>query len=405
MNNDEVVHAMQDASMPRRDFLRKSMLLALPAAFGGIIAPAAAAVSMSSPLPASLTTAAFSPPQRARGSAVINVRNHGALGDGVHDDTNAFQSAIDALPAGGGTVVVPVGTYLLDPVQRVVLRSRMHLSMASGAVLKAKANSAERAYVLMLHKISDVAISGGEIEGDRDRHNGTTGQWGHGIMVRGASRVTIRDILIRKCWGDGITIATSVPGPDNPRVIGEDIVIANVACLDNRRAGMSIGQSRMVKVYDSEFSYTGGITPGCGINVESDFDNPGASDLRIENCAFRHNQANGIQVYKRAVRVAIRDNTIERNNGYGVLVMGASTGWINANRIRHNQLIGIGIRAETNQYSMNQNHFYNNAKRFRSYDLPMLSPPSSRAGNVLPRHTEVVNSQNIAINTNLYYDD
>jgi hypothetical protein len=405
MNNDVVVHAMQDAPMPRRDFLRKSVLLALPAAFGGIVAPAAAAISMSSPLPAALSTAAYSPPERYRGSTVINVRNHGALGNGVHDDTNAFQNAIDALPADGGTVVVPVGTYLIDPIQRVSLRSRMHLSLASGAVLKAKANSAERAYMLMLHKISDVAISGGEIEGDRDRHTGTTGQWGHGIMVRGASRVTIRDILIRKCWGDGITIAASVPGPNVPRVVGDDIVIANVACLDNRRAGMSVGQSRQVKVYDSEFSYTSGITPGCGINVESDFDNPGASDLRIENCVLRHNQANGIQVYKRALRTAIRDNTIEYNNGYGVLVMGAATGWINANRIRHNQLIGIGIRAETNQYSMAQNHFYNNAKRFRSYDLPLLSPPSSRAGNVLPRHTEVVNSQNIAINTNLYYDD
>jgi hypothetical protein len=405
MNNDVVVHAVQDAPMPRRDFLRKSLLLALPATFGGIVAPAAAAISMGSALPASLSTAAYSPPQRYRGSTVVNVRNHGALGNGVHDDTNAFQNAIDALPSDGGTVVVPAGTYLIDPVQRVVLRSRMHLKLASDAVLKAKANGAERAYVLMLHKITDVAISGGEIEGDRDRHTGTTGQWGHGIMVRGASRVTIRDILIRKCWGDGITIAASVPGANTPRVVGTDIVIANVACIDNRRAGMSIGQSRQVKVYDSEFSYTGGITPGCGINVESDFDNPGASDLRIENCVLRHNQANGIQVYKRAVRVAIRDNTIERNNGYGVLVMGASTGWINANRIRHNQLIGIGIRAETNQYSMNQNHFYNNAKRFRSYDLPMLSPPSSRTGNVLPRHTEVVNSQNIAINTNLYYDD
>ena len=41
---------------------------------------------------------------------VYNVRNFGAVGDGVTDDTNAIQSAIDALIAlGGGTVYFPPG--------------------------------------------------------------------------------------------------------------------------------------------------------------------------------------------------------------------------------------------------------------------------------------------------------
>jgi hypothetical protein len=34
----------------------------------------------------------------------------------------------------------------------------------------------------------------------------------------------------------------------------------------------------------------------------------------------------------------------------------------------------------------------------------MLTPPSELAGNVYSRHTQVDNSQNIAINTNYYYD-
>lgn len=43
---------------------------------------------------------------------IVSVKDFGAVGDGAADDTTAFQDAIDAaLLAGGGTVVVPYGTY------------------------------------------------------------------------------------------------------------------------------------------------------------------------------------------------------------------------------------------------------------------------------------------------------
>ena len=384
-----------ETSLPRRSFLRNSILLALPVAATAM--PAAAAL-MSSPMPAA-AVAAYVAPKRARGATEINVRNVGAQGNGVHDDTTAIQNAINSLPAAGGTVFLPAGTYLVDPTRRLNLRSKMHLRLASGAVLKAKANAAERAYVVMVHKVSDVEISGGEIEGDRDRHLGTTGQWGHGIMVRGASRVTIRDILIRKCWGDGISIAATTD-----QIISNDIAISNIACVDNRRQGMSLGQARGVKIHDSEFSYTSGIAPGCGIDIESDFQNPGASGTHIENCVFRHNQGNGIQVYKRSVNTTILRCTIENNNGYGVLAMGTKNALIRLNRINNNSLIGVGLRASSSGCNVSQNHFYNNARRFRSKDLPKLTPARERTGNVLDRHTEVVASQDINIWTNFYYD-
>ena len=47
----------------------------------------------------------------------INVKDHGATGNGNTDDRAAIQSAIDAATAaGGGTVFFPPGDYRVDPV-------------------------------------------------------------------------------------------------------------------------------------------------------------------------------------------------------------------------------------------------------------------------------------------------
>jgi len=43
----------------------------------------------------------------------VNVRDYGAKGDGVTDDTAAFQTALNAVADKGGTVFVPVGNYLI----------------------------------------------------------------------------------------------------------------------------------------------------------------------------------------------------------------------------------------------------------------------------------------------------
>ena len=66
--------------------------------------------------------------------AVFNIKNYGARGDDKTINTQAINKAIEACAdAGGGTVVVPAGTFLTGTVQ---MKSHVTLLLEKGAVLK-----------------------------------------------------------------------------------------------------------------------------------------------------------------------------------------------------------------------------------------------------------------------------
>lgn len=66
---------------------------------------------------------------------IFDIRNYGAIGDGVTDNTIAIQTAIDeCTAAGGGTVLVETGTYLFYPLK---LKSNVRLEVAWDAIMLA----------------------------------------------------------------------------------------------------------------------------------------------------------------------------------------------------------------------------------------------------------------------------
>jgi nitrous oxidase accessory protein NosD len=292
-------------------------------------------------------------------AALADLRRFGVRGDGRHDDTLALQRAVDAVP-GGGVLDLPPGSYLVDPVRSLRLHSRMHLRLARGARLVAKPNAAPRGYVLLVERASDVRISGGRIVGERHAHLGRSGEWGHGIMVRGASRVSISSMRISDCWGDGISIGASKLGGGRA-LPSSDIDIAGVACIGNRRQGLTIGRSRRVRVRDCEFSGTGGTAPQAGIDVEPDAGDV-AQDVRIERCVVRGNRGPGIQVWKRTRDIAIVDCTIEGNRNAGVLAVGATGLLVSRNRIRGNPAGGVVVRGGSNRVRVAGNRFQDNGR-------------------------------------------
>ena len=76
-----------------------------------------------------------------------NVRDYGAIGDGISIDSNAINRAIEAASEqGGGTVFVPAGRYLCYSIR---LKDHITLHLDSGSTLVAATPTEERGYDLI----------------------------------------------------------------------------------------------------------------------------------------------------------------------------------------------------------------------------------------------------------------
>jgi len=149
--------------------------------------------------------------------------------------------------------------------------------------------------IVEICKENNIVIDGGVFIGDLVHHKGTKGEWGHGIACKGAENVTIKNVICRECWGDGIDLvegeysSLTRTGTGNCR----DIKLIRVNCLYNRRQGLSIEAAENVVVTDSEFAYTGrlGMTePGAGIDIEPWCKNGlKINNILIQNCRVHSN--------------------------------------------------------------------------------------------------------------------
>src|SRR5262245_12431732 len=88
------MHAFSDSG--RRQFMRASGLVA--GAYAGGLAMRADGENVT-------------PPTQTPDASKFNVKLHGAVGDGVKDDTPALQKAVDLAAKSGGVVFFPVGRY------------------------------------------------------------------------------------------------------------------------------------------------------------------------------------------------------------------------------------------------------------------------------------------------------
>lgn len=221
-------------------------------------------------------------------SRVVNVKDKGATPDDRTDDTAAIQTAIDEIAGTGGTVFVPDGTYMVNAEARnwLTLKSDMTLKLSTGATLRAIPTRRSYYAILSIAGVSNVAVVGGTLEGEREGHLGKSGEWGVGIRIdRGAHHITVREVTAKKMWGDGFYVQGAA-----------DVALCSITADDNRRQGLSIIDVDGLVVTSSVFTNTRGTRPSSGIDLEPDRASQRITNVRIQNSEFLGNAGAGILI-------------------------------------------------------------------------------------------------------------
>ncbi len=156
--------------------------------------------------------------------AVFNVRDQGAVGDGVADDTGALIGTIERVPASGGLVYLPRGTYrVTSPI--AIARTHVWVFGSGPDATVIRLGDGVNADVLAI-RASGCTVSNLTIDGNK-AHNASGG----GILVDAVAasqtleNVTVRDLHVVRTKGAGIKIHSSPSGPVSRRSLVQSCVV------------------------------------------------------------------------------------------------------------------------------------------------------------------------------------
>lgn len=223
---------------------------------------------------------------------LVSVKDFGAKGDGVTDDTAAIQAAI----AAADNLYWPEGTYLVDTASNAMVpTSKIGMWWYGyGATIKAKdgATAAGNALMLRLFNCSNVVIEGLTFDGNRANRTAFASS-SHCIQINDGDDIVLRDVVIKNSTYDGIYVRGTTPGTESTyptKILFDNVVVDNAY-----RNGLSLVGANGVTIRGGRFTNTNGTAPQAGIDIE-----PNASDtylvknVLIEGTHFEGNTGTGI---------------------------------------------------------------------------------------------------------------
>jgi len=123
-----------------------------------------------------------------------NVKDFGAVGDGVTDDTTAIQAAIDALRV----VYFPAGTYLVSSAL-VVTNGNQSLIGAGGNLLRSTIKSSATSGPVVQFKQRSPRMEGIAIDATTARRAAST-TTGHGVLMGGDDTAEDAAVIVSRQW-------------------------------------------------------------------------------------------------------------------------------------------------------------------------------------------------------------
>ena len=279
---------------------------------------------------------------------VVSVKDFGAVGDGVTDDTAAIQAAIDSLGNSGGTILIPEGTYLISSTLNLTKKTTLtgeggyFLNQYSdtdftvgGTTIKLKTGSNTDMLKVQLDiasigvdyrshcSIRNIQFFGNrsEAQSPSTRDNNTSG---NGIVLSGARYVTLENVIVTKCAEDGIAVQSHDYG--SGLISSNNLHIKGCSVLSNYGKGISAagGDSVMLGCSIGYNGSSGISVSGFGlINNCLVWDNLGAgvfiastveAPVLVGNKIY-DNDLSGINIGSTDGRAVITGNMILRNGG------------------------------------------------------------------------------------------
>lgn len=250
---------------------------------------------------------------------VINVAAYGALGDGIHNDTDAFVAACAALNAQkGGTLFIPPGVYIVGKqtlagqtgqgyawraadIIKITACTQPVMIEGNGAVLRAEAglkfgsfdpvtgeplsvslpytnvDSRANAYrmIQLIDNACGVVVKDLELDGNLDNLT-LGGYWGQNAYELDATGVYAsgnRDLLLENLHShhhglDGVYLVQAGLNAESTR---RSVAMVNVNSEYNARQGLHLTGGNGITAIDCRFNHSGrhrfATAPACGVAI------------------------------------------------------------------------------------------------------------------------------------------
>ena len=214
-----------------------------------------------------------------------DVRRYGASGDGRTDDTIALQNALNS--SSSVYIPKPPSKYKTDQLQ---VPSDIEIFIEPGTVIEANTGYGVHDVVFRIVGKSNVKISGYGATVQMLK-NEYSGEFRHGISIRGSNNVEVEGIASNDSGGDGFYIGAAT------QPFSENVTLRDVSANNNRRQGLSIVSGKQIRIIKPHLTNTKGTSPSAGIDIEPNDNSNFLEDVFIDNPYTEGNRGNGITVY------------------------------------------------------------------------------------------------------------
>ncbi len=295
---------------------------------------------------------------------IFNVKEYGAKGDGLTDDSNSIQKLIDELPS-NATLYFPIGKYKVSRnsfSNPWCLRAKSNIRLEgedkTNSVLLMAPDQGNYTRQLYIEDVENVQIKNICFDGNVENQRNPDKPYEHlkGIFLNRAKDVVIDSCIFKNSGGDGL-------GMRGIKTPCENITISNSEFNYNKRSGITLGSGFLnIKILNNIFR----DNRGSGVDAEpaskaicrkvliegNDFQTDGmgfgtkgvkrmlTGEITIRNNTF----TNSTVAIVRVEDVLIENNTFENSNGRKPIF----------NMLTYNN----NIRIINNTISANSNHIF-----------------------------------------------